>query len=151
MTRDITSGLAEMQREHGIIRPAMLVEHYDITPSNASMRLRNMTKRGELEKVAHGQYRLPDDVPGEAPRNPAPRAAVVNAQKLIGIPHVDRDHVELIKIAIVSLLEAGKKLVNVLDDADEGSALEETLTGMLREQSRQAAMLRLMLEDIDAY
>jgi len=154
MATDITPAINMAGSNGGIITPAMLVEHCGMTPQNASMRLGNMTKRGEMVKVSHGKYRLPEQTPGEPPKleNPSTATAVKpHCPELVGIPHIDRDHVELIKIALVSLLEAGKKLAAVLDDADEDSALEETLVGMLREQSRQAAMLRLMLEDIGAY
>jgi hypothetical protein len=86
----------------------------------------------------------------ESTRLPEPTRCAAHASPdgLVGVPCLGRNNPELIKLALVALLEAGRHLAVLLPDDDEDTidALQEYVAGALRDQSRHAAMLRLALE-----
>ena len=123
----MTDYLRAIEREHGCLTPKTLSASTGCLPSSARVRLSNMRKRGQVVKLSHGVYRL-----------------VGGDDDLVGIPSADGVPNELLRRAVTSLIAAGRALSAILD-ADPEPALAEWIEGAMQEQSRQGAMLTLML------
>jgi len=123
----VTDYLRAIEQEHGCLTPKTLSASTGCLPSSARVRLSNMRKRGQVVKLSHGVYRLTGD-----------------DDDLVGIPSADGVPNELLRRAVTSLIAAGRALSAILD-ADPEPALAEWCEGAMAEQSRQGAMLTLML------
>jgi hypothetical protein len=121
------------------------------------MRVAGRVRRDEFQRYtllridetagAGGDLEIPPTVSSKPLPAPAPAPAARVVDDVIGIPHLQGVHPSLIRAALRALLICGQTLADALDDAPEGSAIEEYLAGALREQSQQAAMMRLMMEE----
>lgn len=123
----MTDYLRAIEKEHGCLTPKTLSASTGCSPASARVRLGNMARQGKAVRVSHGVYRL-----------------VGGDDDLVGIPSADGIPPVLLRRARQSLLTVGRELSAILD-ASPAPALAEWCEGALQEQSRQGAMLTLML------
>lgn len=71
--------------------------------------------------------------------------------QLVGVPVAPLESVASLRAAQDALLAAGRTLARVMRDGDDNeTALDEWIAGCLATQSRDVAMIRLMIEYAEA-
>jgi predicted transcriptional regulator of viral defense system len=120
--------LRDLQASVGYIDAAGLAGALMIEQGSARMRLSRMAQSGTLERLRHGRYVLP----------PPPAEALVGVPVPAGIAAAALDR------ALAALLDVGRALSHMHDTATYPAA-REWIEGAMREQSKQGAILRLMM------
>ena len=136
-------------RQHGSVNAKLVAAHMAVDHATGHRWVARMAEKGLLQFVQRGVYALVGE-----PQQPLPQPVLApraEPEGLVGIPSAIDVPPYLLEAALAALLHAGRQLAAALDHAPEGTAIGETLEGMLREQSRQGGLLRLIQETTERH
>ena len=134
-------------RQHGSVNAKLVAAHMAVDHATGHRWVARMAEKGLLKPSQRGVYTLTGET--QQPTPGPVRAQVPDG--MVGIPSAIDVPPYLIEAALAALLHAGRQLAAALDHAPESTAIGETIEGMLREQSRQGGLLRLIQETTERH